>query len=570
MSPRMRAVNMAVAAAAFACALPLAAQTVRGELVQAASGQPIAGAFVVLLDEAGRRTSETLSDPSGRFELRAPTAGVYTLRAERIGNATAVSPPLRLAAGQTLDHRLPVRDAPVALEGLRVEGKRRCVTNPEAGAATAALWTEARKALDVAAWEQRRGRLRYTVTLHERELDSRAREVRSEQVRSKTELATLPFASLPAEKLSAGGYVQTEPEGTFYYAPDAEVLLSEAFLDEHCFRAVSGSDDQKGLLGLAFEPVAGRRQPEIEGVLWLDPVSAELRFLDYRYRDVPQEVPTDRLGGRVEFDRLPNGTWIVRRWWIRMPIVEMQRGRFRNPRTDLLEEREKTVLAGIKEEGGEVADVVIAGAVREIASPTETVTGVVWDSTGAFPVSGARVSLAGTTHADTSDADGQFRLSGVRPGSYRIVVEHPQLAAQLAGEVVEVTPGAMQPLRLVRGERRSGPSTAAAECQNADARRGSGVLVGTVRGGSGGGIPGARVTVSWSRYVVAAGAEPEAVEREVEATADRTGRYRICGLPINTGLRLVASRGGERGETVELRIASGGEGEHDLSLAPVP
>ncbi|CAN5331760.1 hypothetical protein BH20GEM2_BH20GEM2_18930 [soil metagenome] len=196
-------------------------------------------------------------------------------------------------------------------------------------------------------------------------------------MRRKNELATLPFASLPAAELAAGGYVQAGPEGTYYYAPDADVLLSDTFLDGHCFRVERGEGTERGLIGLAFEPVEPRGQPargrtEIEGVLWLDRASAELRSLEYRYRDVPHDVPTDRLGGRVEFDRLPDGSWIVRRWWVRMPIVETRRDRFRKPDGGAVQERERSVLTGLKEEGGEVVEARLAegsgGSIAPVAA----------------------------------------------------------------------------------------------------------------------------------------------------------------------------------------------------------
>jgi hypothetical protein len=115
-------------------------------------------------------------------------------------------------------------------------------------------------------------------------------------------------------------------------------------------------------------------------VLWLDRASAELRSLEYHYRDVPHDVPTERLGGRVEFDRLPDGTWIVRRWWIRMPIVETRRDRFRKPDGGAVQERERSVLTGLKEEGGEVVEVRLAeGSVGSIA-PVAAAAGAPRDS----------------------------------------------------------------------------------------------------------------------------------------------------------------------------------------------
>ena len=86
-------------------ARPLAAQTVQGELVDAAR-RPLGGAMVVLLDADGKVRGRVLTDEAGRFTLRAPGAGSYRLRAERIGFQATESPALALAAGETRQYRM--------------------------------------------------------------------------------------------------------------------------------------------------------------------------------------------------------------------------------------------------------------------------------------------------------------------------------------------------------------------------------------------------------------------------------------------------------------------------------
>lgn len=73
------------------------------------------------------------------------------------------------------------------------------------------------------------------------------------------------------------------------------------------------------MLGLAFEPVSRRTLPEIEGVLWLDRGTAHLQVLEFRYRNLPWPVESRHLGGRVQFERLPAGLWVVSHWRLRMP-----------------------------------------------------------------------------------------------------------------------------------------------------------------------------------------------------------------------------------------------------------
>src|SRR4051812_19227115 len=89
-------------------ALPagLAAQGVTGTVVDGRSGAPVPGALVTLVSDDGRVQARVLADRAGTFALRAPAAGRYTLRAERVGYATASSPPLELGAGQVVTYRL--------------------------------------------------------------------------------------------------------------------------------------------------------------------------------------------------------------------------------------------------------------------------------------------------------------------------------------------------------------------------------------------------------------------------------------------------------------------------------
>ena len=176
--------------------------------------------------------------------------------------------------------------------------------------------------------------------------------MRNEQSRIlRGQVLASPFRSLDVENLLENGFVRPDGEGSIYYGPDADVLLSDAFLDTHCMSLAEGEDEAEGLLGLSFEPTENRGVPDISGVLWLDPVNAELQWLDYRYEflDVPN---SERLGGRIRFHGLPNGTWIVREWYIRMPLLQatVDQRRFGQRRV-------RPRLVGLREEGGLVVRV---------------------------------------------------------------------------------------------------------------------------------------------------------------------------------------------------------------------
>jgi hypothetical protein len=423
--------------------IALSAQSVRGFLMEEESGRPIAGALVLLLDTAGKRQGAALTDATGSFLLTAPAPARYTVRAERVGHASAISPTLDLRGGQIQELRLAAPTQPVALEGISVEGrKRRCSVRPESALETARVWEEARKVLTSAAWTQEASLYRFEVTHHERDLDARSLQVHSERRNSGTTRARHPFASIPAGTLSERGFVQTTSNGTYYYAPDAEVLLSDKFMDDHCYRIEARGDS---LIGLAFEPIPGRDVPEIRGVLWLHRKTAELHHLEYGYVNLPVSVPTDKLGGRVEFRRLPTGAWIVERWALRMPQVSLVDQRGLTVGGMPAERRHEQRLAGIREVGGEVTGTFTRDGARVKEVPRMTVAGVVFDSASATPLSGAMVFLSGTQFSATTDDEGRFVLEGVPEGEYLAAFSHPVLESAEA-------PPAPRSVTVRRGE----------------------------------------------------------------------------------------------------------------------
>lgn len=232
-----------------------------------------------------------------------------------------------------------------------------------------------------------------------------------------------PFASIPVEQLSRHGYVVSRDDGsTDFYAPDADVLLSDAFLDDHCFRFVAGNDGRAGMVGLGFEPVPGRRVAEITGVLWLNAASSELAELEFTYVELPFGELDGEFGGEVGFSRLPTGRWIVDRWVIRMPVVgERPRSRLTLPDGRPVDLPSRRVLVAVREEGGTVQ------LDRAEPPPRKAISGVAFDSASGKPAVGARVSILGTGIAATTGTDGRFAIRNVPAGLYSIVLSTPML-----------------------------------------------------------------------------------------------------------------------------------------------
>jgi hypothetical protein len=345
----------------------LRAQGVRGRVVEEDTGQPVAGAFVVLVDSTGAPLVRALTGPEGLWRLRAPGPGLWRLRVDRIGYETVESDPIRVEAGEVAEWRPAVPAHPIRLPEVGVRDRRRCDMLPDEGLELQRAWDEARKALAATAWTGARPYYRFDAVLFTRMLDREGEligEPRYEEVRY---FGRHPFRAAGARDLVLGGFVRGGPNDPmrWFYGPDAEVLLSTEFLSRHCFRMVAGDEETADLVGLAFRPVEEARLPDISGVLWLDPVTSELRDLEYAYENLEMDVPSDALGGEVRFARLPSGAWIVRRWSIRTPIFGWREIR----RPGASRGAARRVLEAIQEGGGHVTAVWRTARLASAVSP---------------------------------------------------------------------------------------------------------------------------------------------------------------------------------------------------------
>jgi hypothetical protein len=536
-------------------ATPAAAQLIRGQFVEEGSGAPVVGGFISLMDGNGARVGSGLSAESGRFFVEAPGPGEYVLRGERIG-FSSVDQRVVVQPGEALDVVLRAPTLAIQLQGIVASADRRCRVRPEAGAAAAVLWEEARKALDVVALTGDEQALPVQLVSWERELDPRSLLIRDERRTVRQGFAVDPVRSLPAEELARDGYIRVADDGSMtYYGPDQAVLLSDVFQNSHCFRVEEGDEDGEtaGLVGLAFEPME-RDVPDVEGTLWLDGESAQLRFLEYRYSRYPHRLDDTRnLGGRVDFQRRGDGRWFVREWAIRMPQMSMDAsgGRIR--------------LDGILEAGGEVIDARPEGG-WQIPSLRGVVEGVAMDRIRNQPLAGAQVYLSGTSHSTQAGPDGFFRMEGIRPGRYGASYTHPR------ADMMGYRPGLVE-VRVAAGETGIVTLELPPEALTGDPCRDGleGVLWGVVRDPETGDVvPGARVTVTWDTWRIndawPAFAVGEIVEM-AEVTADELGRYRLCEVPTQETLQVAAGAGPVPGPVMDLRLDRHELRELDLLVA---
>ena len=535
----------------LAIAPPTSAQIIRGELREEGMGPPIEAAFLVLLDESGTDVAAALTNHAGRFVLHAPAAGRYTIRAERIGYESFSTRELSVEDGQTIEYRLTMPVRPVHLDALSVESERQCEVRPAEGLRAARVWEEARKALTAAAWTEEQRTFRFTTRMHTSTLDPETLRVLEEESEILSGLSTNPFRALPVEELASVGYVRgLADEVSEYYAPDAHVLLSDRFMNDHCFRVVDGTGETEGLVGLLFEPLLRDDRTDVRGVLWLDRTDAQLKFIEYGYENLPGGFESDRAGGRVYFRMLPGGAWIVENWYIRMPVVESF-ARWENvgppgpARRQVLHRGLR--LAGVVEEGGEVLIVAdpsgnVTLGIGRVRPGRGSLQGTVFDSTANAPLSGATVSLLGTNHQAIADDDGRYVMTDVPAGEFHVTFAHPKTRALRLGSVLQrasIPEGAVASADLAVPPPRV---LIPALCGEQDAPPQS-VLVGTVTD-PGSGEPVGGATVHLTSHILPLLLAPSDDRQELESArrftvvTDEQGSFVFCDIP--SGLRAYA------------------------------
>ena len=518
------------------------------------------GALTYLLDEGDAIVSTRLTDERGRALFGRLRAGRYRVRVEMLGMATQTSELFDARSGETVRHEIGLGMRPIPLEGLDVVVGERCRIRPEEGLLVAQVWDEAGKALRAVELTDRQSAYRYEMLLYDRDFDPDTWEIRREEQSRRRGRMVMPFGSKPAEDLVENGFVQSSEDETLYFAPDAGVLLSDVFLDSHCFRLERGSENEEsfGLIGLGFEPTGSESSTvDVAGTLWLDPETSELRWLEFGYENLDPEISSDSIGGRVDFLRTPRGTWIIPEWWIRVPQVAMT--------VDFDIGRVWRVIAGFRQSGGRVVDIEDnAGRPIAWASPAtiedDAGTSIVWASPATIegfvrnslqgsPLRGVRVEVEGTEQRAITDAEGHFSINGLPEGLHQLRFVDAELEAMgftlepitleaRRGEVTSVEFRVPSLGELLLDVCRDDPPPESE-------REGTGVLAGWVRDRvTREPLPGATVRVGWNTAELGPVIDWMGVMTTMsgfEATADERGFYRICGVPKGRLLAVVGA-----------------------------
>lgn len=518
------------------------AQRVRGDVRQGDGTSPALGVVIVANRADGTLAGRALSGENGKFDLALPSAGTYTLSALRIGYRPTVVSDVRVEAAGATNVTITLAGVAVPLAAVDVRGRDVCGNQRDPQAQVVAVWTEARTALAAAAlWS--REQLDAEWITYKRELRLNTDFVRSQEVRVTRNPTTHAFKSWDAESLATRGYMINDVAGAIYHAPDPEVLLSDIFAETHCFHTEPAPDRSSGLVGVGFAPQRTRGdRVEIEGTLWIDRASSELRTLEYRYVGLPDAADAAQPGGRVEFVRLPDGPWMVSRWFIRMPIIgsgnpaDVEKGYARQ-----MLKTSGPLLQAVALGGGQVSRVSRRGALLYEAAGAGIAMQLVRPDTETS-VSGALVTLDGTDYAWRADSTGLVKAAPVLDGHYRAKVATAEMLALGADPIEREVTIAAGRTRLDSVPMPPSRDIVKSACGVESARQGLAAIVGTVRDSAGRPASGRAVIVSWSGGATVVAGRLIATARRTTAgtVADDAGMWHACDVPRGRSITIRA------------------------------
>ena len=511
------------------------AQAVRGVVVDA-TDRPVPGVVVFMVDSTSGVIARALSNERGEFRVAAARAGTYRLRTMRIGYRPTTSDPIILLLGGEREKRVALSGAELTLDTVRVIDRNSChVASDQAAASTYAALEQARTALSAAQLTLSGRNIRATTAAYDRTLGADGRRVIKQSSRTTTAYVTQPWRAISPDSAHRAGFVFIADDGSItYFAPSIDVLLSNVFVEDHCFRLVTDRK-QPNSVGVAFEPSPERKRlPEIKGTLWVDKRTAELQRLDYQYVNIANEQEHAGAGGDVSLARLKNGGWVISRWNIRMPVLEQV------IRAQALGGTHASVAA-IQVAGGEITLATrTAGNVVDTlwSKPGPTLIGTVVDSARGAPIANARVDLVGTNAGGTTDSRGRFAIASVLPGTYLVETVTPELSAIGAANQSTITFADSTASYEIKV-----PSPAqliASLCAGRALASSEAAIVGRVheRGDT---LPaaGARVVAEWTAVALRDehGVAVERTSKRIEGKTGADGMYRLCGVPVNTDVR---------------------------------
>jgi hypothetical protein len=509
--------------------------TIRGQIIQPDSLTPAQGAIVVALDSVGNEVARSLSGDQGSYTLTVSAPARYSLRALRIGFRPTLVPIFDVAAGETKSIRIVLAGVAVQLATVRVQDVQgSCRISADTGRLIGDLWEQARGVLTASTLSAGQRPFEATLALYNQFTPLETRSILAETLQVVRRTSTSGFVSVPAEQLAALGYVTVFPNEVSYHAPDAHALLSPSFAATHCFDVKAGGTANPDWIGIGFRPATRRAGiSEVEGTLWLDRGSAELRRLDFEYVNLPRNAAGETADGHVVFVRLLTGDWIVSRWVIRTPQSVQEIGGGRASRFKYVGRR---VVGGMTRE-------VRQDGIQLFRDAGASLTVTLSSREPMNSVRGAYVGLVGSMHEARADSNGVATLTGMPEGTYRIVVATDFLTRIGARAIEsEATVAFNRPAQVTVPL----PSVEQAIETACGAPGRARLVFGTLQDPGRNAVVGAEVIFEWTEFrMVGVGRRamrtPTRAQRSV--MSDSEGRWNIC-VPTGGGLEVSVKRGG--------------------------
>lgn len=406
----------------------------RGVVTDSATGSPVAGAVVSVVDSTNATLAQATADATGRFFVLRPAAGMR-LRVIRIG----YRPSTRALSADT-SMLVSLARIPPVLEALRVASSPLCPGSNEQGSAFQ-IWEQVRAGLLATSVASRESSTVSATTLtFKRSVAAADGRVTAQSQEIRRGEAARPFAAtIGATSLARAGFMSEDSTGRSFYGLDHDVLLDESFAATHCFRLRASNQGRDGQIGLAFEATPGRDTlVEVGGVIWLDASPLALRAIEFDFTGLEPAAMRSQPGGRVEFQTANNGIPVITSWTLRMPrlgrvigapVVRPSPRRAR--RTDLR-------LMSVEETGGELLDVRWPDGTGLQLPPTGVVGRAARAGSGEA-IRDALVQLGGTSHSATTDSAGVFMLEPLLAGRYTVTVVDTALSAWVKPRRLDVT-----------------------------------------------------------------------------------------------------------------------------------
>ena len=504
------------------------------EVVKHADGQPIRGALVTVIPERESQPVGRFSDRDGRVAFSTPRRGGYRVRAEKVGYDTwnsvvlvSSSTPTRVRAG--------MKPRSLRLPPVTGRGETHCSDLGERATAAGDMWGEIRKALAANGVTESEGLAPLDIESYDRITDANGTVV-SERTERRRANAIRPYNMI--ELPPTAGAAQST-----LGVPEAATLLSEDFIATHCFTGIRGAGPQNGLLGLEFKPAKLGNKPDLSGVLWLDPTTYSLRHFIFDYVNMPVSLRAARANGRVDYEQLAGGEWIVARWQLRIPRGGSSAASGARANTGYHE------IGGVaRSAGSPLAGPGSATGVAAVASTGQTrISGSVLDGTTNKPLADVEVSTFSGSHKTSTNRGGGYELLVDGALADSLVFEHPRLRLFRVQQVlpVSVESGGRAQVSVVI------PNYAALRqglCPGSGSRlKPTGLAVGYVRDEAGNPVADAQVAATWRVLWIEEKGRLVSTnqQRRVDVRTNADGSYLVCGFTRDAPVALAVITDGK-------------------------